>query len=41
MIREAAVRGALIIACQIESEQTLPTLHSWGVRLFEAKFERP
>ena len=41
MIREAAVRGALIIACQIESEQTMSTLRGWGVRLFEGKFERP
>lgn len=40
MIGEAAVRGALIIACQIDSDQTMSTLRSWGVRLFEAKFER-
>ena len=40
MIGEAAVRGALIIACQIESDQTMSTLRSWGVRLFEARFDR-
>ena len=40
MIREAAMRGTMNIACQIESEQTMSTLRSWGVRLFEAKFER-
>jgi DNA-binding response OmpR family regulator/EAL domain-containing protein (putative c-di-GMP-specific phosphodiesterase class I) len=40
MIRDAAIRGALIIACQIDSEQTMSTLRSWGVRLFESKFEQ-
>ncbi len=40
MIREAQVRGARIIACQIEDEETMSTLCRWGVRLFQGKLVR-